>query len=44
MTRQCPFPVEFSSNRRCYQAGSAFGFALTLLALAMLAGYVGIAV
>lgn len=38
MTRQS-IPVEFSSNQRCYQAGSAFGFALTLLVLATLAGY-----
>ena len=38
MTRQS-IPVEFSSNQRCYQAGSAFGFTLTLLVLATLAGY-----
>lgn len=43
MTR-LSLPVQFSSNQRCYQAGSAFGFALTLLVLATLAGYASLIV
>lgn len=41
MAHQCPFPVRFSDNRRCYRAGSAGGFTLTLLLGAMLLGYLG---
>lgn len=41
MAHQCPFPVRFSDNRRCYRAGSAAGFTLTLLLAAILLGYVG---
>lgn len=41
MSRQCPFPVQLSDNRRCYRSGSAPGFTLALLLVALLAGYAG---
>lgn len=41
MQHHCPFPVQFSDNRRCYRTSSAFGFPLVLLLVAMLAGYAG---
>lgn len=41
MPHHCPFPVEFSDNRRCYRSGGAPGFTLCLLLLAVLAGYAG---
>jgi hypothetical protein len=41
MSRQCPFPVQFSDNRRCYRSGNAPGFTLALLLVALLAGYAG---
>lgn len=41
MPHHCPFPVEFSDNRRCYRSGSAPGFTLCLLLVAVLAGYAG---
>lgn len=41
MSRHCPFPVQLSDNRRCYHAGSAPGFSLSLLLLALLTGYAG---
>ena len=41
MSRQCPFPVQFSDNRRCYRSGNASGFTLVLLLVALLAGYAG---
>ncbi len=42
MQHHCPFPVQFSDNRRCYRSGSAFGFPLVLLLVAVLAGYAGL--
>ena len=41
MSRQCPFPVQLSDNRRCYRSGNAPGFTLVLLLIALLAGYAG---
>ena len=41
MPRHCPFPVKLSDNRRCYRTGSAPGFSLSLLLVAVLAGYAG---
>lgn len=41
MQHHCPFPVQFSDNRRCYRAGSAPGFSLSLLLVAVLSGYAG---
>jgi hypothetical protein len=41
MPRHCPVPVEFSDTRCCYRAGSAPGFTLSLLLIAVLAGYAG---
>lgn len=42
MPHHCPFPVESSDNRRCYRSGSAPGFSLSLLLVAVLAGYAGL--
>jgi len=41
MPHHCPFPVQLSDHRRCYRSGSASGFSLSLLLLALLAGYAG---
>lgn len=41
MPHHCPFPVQLSDSRRCYRSGSASGFSLSLLLLALLAGYAG---
>jgi len=42
MHHQCPFPVQLSDNRRCYRAGSAPGYSLSLLLVSLLAGYAGL--
>lgn len=41
MPRHCPVPVAFSDTRCCYRTGSAPGFTLCLLLIAVLAGYAG---
>lgn len=41
MPHHSPFPVQLSDHRRCYRSGSASGFSLSLLLLALLAGYAG---
>lgn len=41
MPHHCPFPVQLSDTRRCYRSGSASGFSLSLLLLALLTGYAG---
>lgn len=41
MPRHCPFPVHPSDTRRSYRAGSAPGFALSVLLVALLTGYAG---
>jgi len=42
MSHQCPFPVRSTDNRRCYRAGSAPGFTLSLALIAALSGYAGL--
>jgi len=39
MSRQCPFPVRSTDNRRSYRAGSLPGCALGLALVAALLGY-----
>jgi hypothetical protein len=39
MSRQCPFPVRSTDNRRSYRAGSVPGCALGLALVAALLGY-----
>ena len=39
MSRQCPFPVRSTDNRRGYRAGSLPGCALGLALVAALLGY-----
>jgi hypothetical protein len=41
MPRHCPVRVESSDPRCCYRTGSAPGFTLSLLLIAVLAGYAG---
>ena len=41
MSRHCPFPVRLSDNRCCYRSGTAPGFSLSLLLVALLTGYAG---
>lgn len=41
MPHHCPFPVLLSDNRCCYRSGTAPGFSLSLLLVALLTGYAG---
>ena len=41
MSRQCPFPVRSTDNRRCYRTGAAPGFALGLAVVAALSCFGG---
>jgi hypothetical protein len=41
MQSHCPFPIQFSDNRRCYRTTNAPGFTLAVLLIAVLAGYAG---
>jgi len=42
MPRQCQFPVQLSDNRRCYRSSGTPGFILSVVVVAVLAGYAGI--